>query len=288
MTPFGMTMEGEWQDIVNGPENNYLYNGKELNSDFGLDWSDYGARYYDAAIGRWGQVDPLAESYYSTSSYAYVLNNPIGLIDPDGRSAASPIIGLDGKLLGTDSEGWEGEAIVMNEIHFSEGMEHSDALNKGTELTSHEAGINISDETWNEIETNGGEVITPTVQNNSSEEALVLPEKFDKRTAVLEAGEGYYAKADGVSTAASRAKGEVHKIGNNSKVEISSTGKVNHVNWVASRFVKSGTKGKSYLNSFSGQKAKWAKGEEVFYNHWARFYGVPSKEPNTSVPKGSN
>ena len=88
--PFGMTMEGEWQNIVNGPENNYLYNGKELNSDFGLDWSDYGARYYDAAIGRWGQVDLLAEVYYTTSGYAYVLNNPIGLIDPDGRSSEKP------------------------------------------------------------------------------------------------------------------------------------------------------------------------------------------------------
>jgi len=83
--PFGMTMEGEWQDIVNGPENNYLYNGKELNTDFGLDWSDYGARYYDAAIGRWGQVDPLASSYVSYSPYNYVANNPMKFIDPDGK-----------------------------------------------------------------------------------------------------------------------------------------------------------------------------------------------------------
>ncbi|MFK8009861.1 MAG: RHS repeat-associated core domain-containing protein, partial [Saprospiraceae bacterium] len=84
--PFGMAMDGAWQDIVNGPENNYLYNGKELNSDFGLDWLDYGARYYDAAIGRWGQVDPLAESMASWSPYNYTFNNPISYTDPDGRS----------------------------------------------------------------------------------------------------------------------------------------------------------------------------------------------------------
>jgi RHS repeat-associated protein len=82
--PFGMTMEGEWQNIVNGPENNYLYNGKELNSDFGLDWSDYGARYYDASIGRWNAIDPLAEGYYPKSPYCYVMNNPISYVDPDG------------------------------------------------------------------------------------------------------------------------------------------------------------------------------------------------------------
>jgi len=65
----------------------YLYNGKELNKDFGLDWYDYGARWYDAAVGRWGQVDPLGEdpNQISESPYGYSWNNPILLVDPDGR-----------------------------------------------------------------------------------------------------------------------------------------------------------------------------------------------------------
>ena len=71
--------------MVTGTENHYTYNGKELNSDFDLDWLDYGARWYDASIARWSAVDPLAEKYIPYTPYNYVLNNPIMLIDPDGR-----------------------------------------------------------------------------------------------------------------------------------------------------------------------------------------------------------
>ena len=83
--PFGMRMEG-YGRMVTGTENAYTYNGKELNQDFDLDWLDYGARWYDASIARWSAVDPLAEAYAPFSPYNYVLNNPIMLIDPDGRA----------------------------------------------------------------------------------------------------------------------------------------------------------------------------------------------------------
>ncbi len=36
-------------------------------------------------IGKWNGIDQLAEDYLSASPYAYVLNNPINMIDPDGR-----------------------------------------------------------------------------------------------------------------------------------------------------------------------------------------------------------
>ncbi|WP_321519677.1 DUF6443 domain-containing protein [uncultured Bacteroides sp.] len=79
--PFGMT----FSEGIDNSDNRYKYNGKELDRMHGLDLYDYGARYYDAAIGRWGVIDPLAEKCYSISPYVYCNNNPVRFIDPNGK-----------------------------------------------------------------------------------------------------------------------------------------------------------------------------------------------------------
>ena len=70
---------------LNGDFQSYKYNGKELERQIGLDIYDFGARRCDAATCRFTTMDPLAEKYYSTSPYAYCVNNPMRFVDLDGR-----------------------------------------------------------------------------------------------------------------------------------------------------------------------------------------------------------
>ena len=81
--PFG-GLFGEGLQTSNQP---YRYNGKELDRQLDLDLYDYGARHYDAALGRWFTIDPLAEMYYSWSPYHYAMNNPIRYRDVFGMGA---------------------------------------------------------------------------------------------------------------------------------------------------------------------------------------------------------
>jgi RHS repeat-associated protein len=83
--PFGMSM-GESLSFISdiSTENKYKYNGKEMQDDFGLDWYDYGARFYDPALGRWHVVDPLTYERTWVSPYNYTQNNPLNRIDPNG------------------------------------------------------------------------------------------------------------------------------------------------------------------------------------------------------------
>lgn len=79
--PFGGLLSSSLSNNVQP----YKYNGKELNRDNGLDWYDYGARMYDASLGRWHAVDPSGEKYPALGLYAYCKNSPIIRIDPDGK-----------------------------------------------------------------------------------------------------------------------------------------------------------------------------------------------------------
>jgi len=66
----------------------YKFNGKELDEETGLYY--YGARYYDPRVSLWMNIDPMYEKFPNFSSYIYCINNPVKLIDPDGRQTQEP------------------------------------------------------------------------------------------------------------------------------------------------------------------------------------------------------
>jgi len=77
-------MEGSWSQQSTNPDNSYKFNGIERNEDFGLNWDMAEFRSYDPAIGRWHQIDPLAELAPEMTPYRFGFNNPILYSDPLG------------------------------------------------------------------------------------------------------------------------------------------------------------------------------------------------------------
>ena len=66
----------------------YTFSGKERDMETGYGY--FGARYYNSDLSIWLSVDPLANKYPSLSPYTYCADNPVKLVDPDGRKVVIP------------------------------------------------------------------------------------------------------------------------------------------------------------------------------------------------------
>jgi len=84
--PWGLSLAGlDYSSPGIRGLNQYQFNGKERQLDLGLNWSDYGARFYDPARGPvWYGVDPLADKMRRWSPYTFSFDNPLRFMDPDG------------------------------------------------------------------------------------------------------------------------------------------------------------------------------------------------------------
>jgi len=81
--PFGLAFNSYSRE--NSTPNDYKYNGKEEQTELGLNWLDYGWRMYDPTIARWNGIDGMSEKYVSYSPYHYAGNNPVRNYDIDGN-----------------------------------------------------------------------------------------------------------------------------------------------------------------------------------------------------------
>jgi len=80
---FGMLMQG--RNYSGGVGYRWGFACKEKDNDIALDYLNFGARLYNARIGKWLSVDPLWYRYPSFSPFGYAVNSPIIFSDPDGR-----------------------------------------------------------------------------------------------------------------------------------------------------------------------------------------------------------
>ena len=88
--PFGETLI-EQHSYSGDYTNRYKFNGKELDEETGFYY--YGARYYNPKFSIWLSTDPLAEQFPGWNPYNYTMQNPINLVDPDGKEPIDPRTG---------------------------------------------------------------------------------------------------------------------------------------------------------------------------------------------------
>ncbi|MEZ7696729.1 RHS repeat-associated core domain-containing protein [Prevotella melaninogenica] len=107
--PFGEVFIEERNNTWNTP---YLFNAKEFDEETGMYY--YGARYYEPRLSLWMTVDPKMEKYQNVSAYVYCLNNPLKIIDPDGKDIvflldreAANGFGHAAVLIGNETSGWK-------------------------------------------------------------------------------------------------------------------------------------------------------------------------------------
>ncbi len=136
--PFGLQHKG-YNNTINPNGNStaqkFGFGGKELNEELGIQWHDFGARNYDASLGRWMNLDPLAEDYISWSPYNYTFNNPTNLVDPDGRGVWRP--DSEGNLI---AEEGDSKATLATHLNVSEEEAGEMIANQNLETTPGEAG----------------------------------------------------------------------------------------------------------------------------------------------------
>ena len=85
--PFGLTFNSYQRE--NSVDQRWKFQGQEHIDDLGLNWDSFKWRNHQPDIGRFFNIDPLAEKYYHNSPYAFSENKVIAHVELEGLESVN-------------------------------------------------------------------------------------------------------------------------------------------------------------------------------------------------------
>ncbi len=153
--PFGLTHKG-YNEVLRGRNHTFGFTNKEEQDEIGLGWIDITARNYDPALGRWMNLDPLAEQMRRHSPYNYGFDNPIYFMDPDGMAPFTDIYNLDGKHVKHIEDGSDKKRIALTKSTEEADIDKAISDNHVIDAPSHDV-VNKLDKTFEKTEADENE-----------------------------------------------------------------------------------------------------------------------------------
>ena len=270
-SPFGVTLHGrnfKLNDPVSGNPGGKMrfgFNNMEGDNEVKGEGNSYTAEFwqYDVRLGRRWNIDPVVKSF--ESSYACFNDNPIRVLDPNGDDG---FIDKDGNYLGDDGNKDSHETRVISKDKWKDltggnaSKINEDIRNKlvknSTKLEEYNAGISISEDTWQKLEAKGGDKLDPFLENKSSHTIYFKPENTDEAIAI-NSGQNVYAPIDGVAAPHLKSgKGKVFKVTDGINVVVTNTeldwGAWDHNGFGTVQTIRGGWKDKAWLNDLTANE----------------------------------
>jgi len=185
----------------------YKFNNKELQDELDLNWYDYGARNYDAALGRFMNLDPLAKERVWVSPYNYVQGNPLSRIDPDGMLDWEPVKGLKNvwkAQIGDNEKSLAEDAGISVEEAEKATAQHP-YITEGTAVAIGEIGVVYDENNLDKDAVISSRHVEQTSSKTKETKATILKNdfKFGKGGGKMSFFEGSYKKKGNVGASSS-------------------------------------------------------------------------------------